>query len=85
MKKNLMAYLVLSCKEATMMTAKKEERKLGMVSSAQLSMHLAMCKFCRRFYKTSKIIGSESKWIERTDSLPPDAKNRIQDLMNHPD
>ncbi len=83
MKKNLMTYLLLSCKEATMMTAKREEGKLGLVGNTQLTMHLAMCRLCRRFHKASQIISSESKCIESTETLPNDAKNRIRELMNH--
>lgn len=82
MKKNLMTQLLLSCKEATMMTAKKEEGKLGLISNMQLSMHLTMCKLCRRFYKASKIIGAESKRIHCNDILPINAKNKIKEMLD---
>ena len=82
MKRNLITYLLLSCKEATMMTAKREEGKLGRIANTQLSVHLALCKFCKRFNKASKIISSESKNIESKALLSNGAKDKIKELIN---
>lgn len=82
MKKFMMRYLMINCKDATLLTAKREEGKLSMVESIKLSMHLSMCSFCRRFDKQARTIASESKDVMAEAELSESAKQRIQGILN---
>ena len=51
-----MEKIMLDCDHATFLITKSEFEKLGCVQKIQLKMHLAYCKFCRRFAQQNKII-----------------------------
>ena len=78
MKKFMMKYLMVNCKEATFLMAKKEEGKLSLMESIKLSMHTYMCSFCRKFEKQTSTIAIESKYVHAEDNLPVFAKERIE-------
>lgn len=48
--------IMLSCDTATLLITKGEFTRLMCVEQLQLKMHLAGCKFCRRFKKQSEFI-----------------------------
>ena len=52
---------MITCKEATDFISRKEEGKLSLRRRWQLWQHLAVCSFCKLFYKQTKVI---------TDSAP---------------
>ena len=81
MKKFLMNYLMINCKEATLLMAKKEEGKLSLLGRMKLSVHTSMCSLCKMFEKQMIKIAEESKQIESEDSLPVLTKQRIERMM----
>lgn len=73
---------MLSCREATYLTAKKEEGKLPFLTNMKLSMHTSMCSLCKRFKKQTSQIGKEGKHIHAEDNLPVFAKERIERMLD---
>ena len=62
MKKILMKgmnHIMLSCDTATYLITRSEFDKLSCVKRMQLKMHLAGCKYCRRFAEQSKYISEQ--------------------------
>lgn len=82
MKKFMMKYLMISCKEATFLMAKKEEGKLSFIRAIKLSIHTSMCSVCKTFEKQTARIVKESKHIHADDNLPLLAKGRIAQALN---
>jgi anti-sigma factor ChrR (cupin superfamily) len=82
MKKIMMRYLMISCKDATMLTAKKEEGKLSLVERVKLGMHSSMCLLCRKFEKQAHTIAIESKEVTADAELSESAKQRIHEMLS---
>jgi len=76
-----MKYLMLNCREATLLMGKKEEGKLSLLGRIKLSMHTSMCSLCRKFEKQSLQIGKECKHVHTEDNLPAFAKERIEKML----
>jgi hypothetical protein len=49
---------MISCKQATDFISRKEEGKLSFRQRLQLWQHLAVCSFCKLFYKQNKIFSN---------------------------
>jgi len=80
----MMKYLMISCKDATMLTAKKEEGRLTFGEGVKLRLHSSMCSLCKKFEKQSHQIALESKEVVATDSeLPEAAKKRMQEILKN--
>ena len=77
-----MKYLMLNCKEATLLMAKKEEGKLSFILKLQLFMHTSMCSFCRIFEKQTKQISKESKHVHAEESMSAAANDRIIKMID---
>lgn len=77
MKRFMMKYLMVNCKEATLLMAKKEEGKLSLMEKMKLSMHTSMCSFCRKFEKQTTQIAKESKHVHAEEKMSVAAKDRI--------
>lgn len=73
---------MISCKESTFLTAKKEEGKLSFAEKLKLMFHISMCKYCRRFEKQSSEIGKESRNINAEDPLPDLAREKIEKMLS---
>ena len=80
-KKMMMKYLMISCKEATFLTAKKEEGKLSFREKLKLMFHLSMCTYCKRFEKQASEICKESIHITAEEPLPDLAKEKIKKML----
>jgi hypothetical protein len=78
----MMKYLMISCKEATFLTAKKEEGKLTFMGSIKLPIHTSMCSICKKFEKQAARIGKESKHVHAEDNLPVLTKEKIERLVD---
>lgn len=52
---------MITCKQATEFVLKREEVKLSLKQLLQLYAHLAICKFCRSFYKQNDLINKALK------------------------
>ncbi len=66
--------IMLNCDTATLLITKGEFTRLSCVEQLQLKMHLAGCKFCRRFKKQSEFI---SYAIRRADQIPAKESLRL--------
>lgn len=84
MKKMMMKYLMLNCKQATFLMAKKEEGLLSFLERMKLYMHTSMCSYCKKFDIQSNEIVNESKHIHTEDPLPSITREKIEILIkNH--
>ncbi len=81
MKKFMMKYLMVNCKEATMLMAKREEGKLSFLENIKLTIHTSMCSFCRKFEKQTTIIRNESKHIHLDENLSDMARDNIERII----
>ena len=82
MKKFLMKYFMVNCKEATYLMAKKEEGRLSFMERLKLSMHTSICSFCKKFEWQATKIEAESKYIHAEQHLPDFTKEKIEQLIN---
>ena len=78
----MMRYLMISCKDATMLTAKNEEGKLSFGERMKLGMHTSMCSLCKKFEKQAHTIAIESKEVMDDAELSEPAKERIQKMLS---
>ena len=81
MKRFMMKYLMINCRESTFLMAKKEEGKLTFLEKMKLSMHTSMCSFCKKFERQSHIIGKESRHVHAENNLPYSVRDRIEKML----
>ncbi len=62
-----MEKIMLNCDQATYFVTKSEFESLGCIRKMQLKMHLAYCKFCRRFAQQNKIISEVLEDFKQVD------------------
>ena len=77
----MMKYLMINCREATLLMAKKEEGKLSFMESLKLSMHTSMCSLCKKFEKQTTKIAKESRHVHAEDNLPAYSKDKIEKMF----
>ncbi|MBS1666966.1 MAG: zf-HC2 domain-containing protein [Bacteroidetes bacterium] len=83
MRKFMMKYLMVNCREATMLMTKKEEGKISFREKLSLMLHTSMCSFCRRFEKQTTTIGSESKHVHAEgDQLTASSREKIERILD---
>jgi hypothetical protein len=70
----------LSCRHATLLISKKQHAELTFKEAAQLKLHLAICKFCKRFQQQTNLIGRLAKKIQQqqTAVLSEEKKQAMQ-------
>jgi hypothetical protein len=70
---------MISCKEATDFISRKEEGKLSLRQRWQLWQHLAVCSFCKLFYKQNKILTNTTPHLQEDlgASLTPQQKESL--------
>ena len=56
--------IMLDCEQATYLITKSEMEDIGLVKKIQLKMHLAGCKFCKRFKIQSDLIDQSLRTLE---------------------
>lgn len=73
--------LMITCKEATMLSMQKTEISLSFSDRMRLFMHLLVCQYCRLFNKQNKMIDRLlSNW--KTDKKLSDFdKNHLQNII----
>jgi hypothetical protein len=73
--------LMITCKEATMLSVQKVEISLSFSDRIRLFMHLIICQYCRLFDKQNKMIDKLlSNW--KTDKKLSDIdKNHLQNII----
>lgn len=69
--------MMMTCKEATEMSAKLEEGKLSQTERVSLWFHMLICKYCKAFEHNSKLMIKSFQKIERIQ-LSTDEKERMQ-------
>ncbi len=76
---------MISCKKATYLVSKKEEKKLSWIERWQLRAHLAMCSLCRKFEMQSGFIGRNAKHLHEHlhATLSPEAKEKIKAVLKN--
>lgn len=76
--------LNLSCKEATRLMVQREFEILPVTTRVRLQVHLAMCKWCRRFQKQSECLSTALGRIDENQQeiLSTEKKEVIASLLN---
>lgn len=78
----MMNAFVLSCEEATFLMTKKQFKKLSLIKSLQLRIHLMTCKLCRRFEIQNESI--QQFWREfehKHQHLSDEKKEELQNII----
>jgi hypothetical protein len=76
--------IVFDCKQATLLSIKKEQGKITFVERLKLSYHLLYCDPCRKFIAQWKQLGNAGKTLEKILSsrppflLPANVREKIQ-------
>jgi hypothetical protein len=68
MKRFIMKYLMVNCKEATLLMGLNEEGKISLIGRLKLYLHTSMCSFCKRFEQQSFIIKKEAAQIQSAET-----------------
>jgi len=84
----------MNCKEIARLVSESHDRPLSFMERLQMRMHLTMCFLCRNFSKQLQLIrklthaaggsGPNSLVVDGAvldQSLSPEAKNRIKDVL----
>lgn len=81
MKKSLM----ISCRDATELSIKKNLEKLSFYDKLRLWFHTSMCRFCSLFEKQNKIIDEMSARLDEAAPahMPESAKQKIIEEVLH--
>jgi hypothetical protein len=81
MKKYLMKYFMMSCKEATYLMGLKEEGKISVFNRMKLNMHTSMCSFCKRFEEQGKLIKDAAVDASSNEQLPTVVEKQLEELI----
>jgi hypothetical protein len=82
---------VFNCKQATLLSIKKEEGKISIFERVKLFYHLLYCIYCRRFVKQSSIINHIGKEVVNSifthppHTLSDKVKEDLQQQIDNPD
>jgi hypothetical protein len=80
---------VYNCKEATLLSLKKEVGEISLIERARLNYHLWYCSYCRRFAHQSSIINKIGKEVVNSifthppHTLSSDIKEDIQQQIDN--
>ena len=81
--------IIRNCKEATLISLKKEQGKITIKERIKLSIHLLYCDACKQFIKQSAIINKAMKQIHQklhqhpTHTLSAEAKEKLQRQLDN--
>lgn len=73
--------LMITCKEATMLSVQKAEIKLPFSDRIRLFIHLLICQYCRLFDKQSKMIDKLLTNWKTNKKLTAEQKNTLQSVI----
>ncbi len=82
---------MLTCKEVTHLVSQSLDRQMPFRTRVGVRMHLAMCRFCRRYRRQLLFLRKVGRWVpSRLEgngapplaTLPPDARRRIQEALD---
>ncbi|MFL9481447.1 hypothetical protein ACI6Q2_01635 [Chitinophagaceae bacterium LWZ2-11] len=76
---------MITCKKATYLLSKKEERKLSFLEKIQIKMHVTVCSLCRLFEQQTWLIGKNAPHTHEHSNikLSEEAKQRIARLLEN--
>jgi len=79
---------MLTCKDASHLISKNQERPLGFRERWGLRMHLWMCVSCRRFERqvalmrqALRMLGKRAETAGDSSEFPPEARERIRKAL----
>lgn len=81
MKRFMMKYLMVNCKDATYLMGLKEEGKLPLIGRLKLTMHTSMCSLCKRFEQQSTIIKQEAAQLHSHESMPERIEAKLEKII----
>jgi hypothetical protein len=70
--------LMITCKEATMLSVQKAEINISLSDRLRLFIHLLICQYCRLFNKQSKMIDKILSNWKTNKTLSTLEKNHLQ-------
>jgi hypothetical protein len=79
--------IIYNCKQATLLSLKKEEGRASVKERIQLWVHLLYCVFCRRFVQQSKHINhamhhlAQQQGQQPVHQLPESLKATLQQQL----
>ncbi|PKL85945.1 MAG: hypothetical protein CVV22_05275 [Ignavibacteriae bacterium HGW-Ignavibacteriae-1] len=74
--------IMITCKEATLLSSKSEETKLSIGDLVKLKMHLTMCKVCANFDSQVKLLMEAVKMIDSDVNLTEEEKTELKRMLN---
>lgn len=74
--------LLISCKEATMLSVQKAEITLSFTDRMRLFIHLLICQYCRLFDKQIKMIDTILSTWNTNKKLTNDQKTALQAIID---
>ena len=87
-----MVQMMFSCKEATMQVCGLMDRRLTLVQRMALRVHLAMCRFCRRYHRQMKCLREivrdpqlQEAGMDESAFLAPEACERMKEILRSQD
>ena len=87
-----MVQMMFSCKEASMQVCGLLDLRLTPVQRLMLRVHLAMCRFCRRYYRQMKCLREivrdpqlQEAGMDESAFLALEACERIKEMLRSQD
>lgn len=78
--KNITMIMTMSCKHASRLLSKQQDHPLTTSERLALSLHLLICRFCRRYRKQLRIMDHHMHALEEqitSEPLPPDKREEL--------
>lgn len=73
-----MNLVMISCKQATYLLSKKEEKKLSWLEKLRLRGHMTICSLCRKFEEQTGFIGRNARHSHADAFLRMELKQKIK-------
>lgn len=70
--------IMITCRQATLFSLKKEERKISFLDRVKLAVHLIICEFCRLFEQQNKVLSHQAKHLHTDVSLSEAEKEEME-------
>ena len=74
-------YVMVNCRDATFLMAKKEERKISFSERIKLRIHTSFCSVCKKFEKQTLQIRKESRHLHSEAKLSATVKAEIERML----
>ncbi|MCO5251068.1 MAG: hypothetical protein M9949_06560 [Candidatus Kapabacteria bacterium] len=74
--------IMITCREATLLSSKSEDMKISFGDILKLKMHLTMCKVCANFDTQVKFLMEAIKKIDSDVNLTKEEKEELKRMLN---